>query len=168
LFRVALQLERVGPFLVRRMSPPARIDWNTALRNVGDDRDTLRDALDLLLDLAPGFIADIRASFDAHDVAGVKQAVHRLRGPALLLGAGETTQIAEDIELRASAGELADAEEIERLALALADLCVETQRAAHRLRASDVEPMASLFDALQEPTVALDARDADASRTAGS
>jgi two-component system chemotaxis response regulator CheY len=122
------------------MTTRARVDWKVVLRNVGDDPGLLAEISGLFLSQAPGFLCDIQESHAAGDAARVKAAVHRLRGSILVFGETTAARLAQEIELRANAGELVGAESVRGLEDAVAALGVEVRAEAEAERHATSRP----------------------------
>lgn len=76
------------------------VDWETALKRVGDDWQLLQEVAQLFLDTCGGMLADVRSAIDRNDAAGLEMSAHGLKGSVANFGAEEATGAAFVLELR--------------------------------------------------------------------
>jgi len=68
-----------------------------------DDREGIRDLLDLAVQMTQTHLDAISAAIEKHDAPGIRYAAHAIKGAASNVGAGETARLAAELEYAASA-----------------------------------------------------------------
>jgi PAS domain S-box-containing protein len=87
------------------------LNWDTALRTVGGDRQLLRDVIDECRSEVPDLLTGIRAAVEQRDAAAVGRLAHTLRGSGRTFGAHDVLDRARQLEQTAEAGDLSRAVE---------------------------------------------------------
>jgi two-component system sensor histidine kinase/response regulator len=77
-------------------SPP--IDWQTALRSVGGDKELLRDVAGVFLSEAPTLLDQIRRALDEEKPADAQRAAHTLKSSLRTLGCPQAGELAWELE----------------------------------------------------------------------
>ena len=91
-------------------SSSARIlDWDEALQAVNGDAALLRDVVESLLTEWPRLLSDLERAAAAEDSKSLRRAAHTLKGSLRFFGHSLALRLAEQAELLAQAGQLAEA-----------------------------------------------------------
>ncbi len=83
------------------------VSWSEALANVGDDRNLLRELVQVFLKETPPLLQSAIKALDSGDMKGLCQAIHPLRGSMLFLNPKLAIASAEEVEQSASNGDMA-------------------------------------------------------------
>ena len=85
------------------------LDLEEALARAGDDREFLRELVEMFLADVPGRLGELRDALDAGDASRVAAAAHGIKGAAANLAAEGIRRVAFDLEMKGRNAELADA-----------------------------------------------------------
>lgn len=103
------------------------------LRQLGNDRELLRDIVNLFLESAPPLLSDIKKAVARVDSPSLFEAAHALRGSARNFYAHTVEQAALALEVMAQKGHFLDAENAYRtLEVALDELCCQLREELSR------------------------------------
>jgi two-component system, sensor histidine kinase and response regulator len=80
-----------------------------ALRRLGDDKELLRDIVQIYLEDAPGIVEKIHNALDQADSNALQRAAHSLKGLAATLSASEVVGAAARVEYLAATRNLSEA-----------------------------------------------------------
>jgi two-component system, sensor histidine kinase and response regulator len=80
-----------------------------ALRRLGDDKELLRDIIQIYLEDAPGIVEKIHNALDQADTNALQRAAHSLKGLAATLSASEFVGAAARVEYLAATRNLSEA-----------------------------------------------------------
>ncbi|MEX1223952.1 MAG: ATP-binding protein, partial [Pirellulales bacterium] len=114
-----------------KISSAAREAFNlaAALQRVDGDMDCLSELAAMLIEDAPGQVADIRDAVDRRDPAALERAAHRLKGSLIPFVASETSQAAQSLETMGHNHNLANAlDECQTLDAAIQQLMISLQQ----------------------------------------
>jgi PAS domain S-box-containing protein len=101
---------------------PTPMDQSVLIELFGDDRDGMRDMMELFLDNADRLIDEIDTALKAKDAGALSRAGHGLKGAANAIGVNRVGAVALEIEVAGRDGDLDNsAEQRARLGAALAD-----------------------------------------------
>jgi two-component system sensor histidine kinase/response regulator len=84
----------------------AALDWNAAAAEFEAGERVLRDLAPLFVEECPKLLRAAREALSAGDTASARRAAHTLKGSAGVFCASPTVEIAQRLELQASAGDL--------------------------------------------------------------
>jgi CheY-like chemotaxis protein/HPt (histidine-containing phosphotransfer) domain-containing protein len=106
------------------------VDRARVLAHIGDDRELLRDVIDIFLRESPRLLTAVRTAIAAADAAALHRAAHAVKGAILVFGADTAVAAAQRLETMGRQADLAHAaeayaeleREVERLKPALAAL----------------------------------------------
>jgi PAS domain S-box-containing protein len=99
-----------GPVQAEQRVDPDGVDWAAALDYVGGDEQMLREMIDIFLDEAPRWMAELRQAIAAHNVPDVKRLAHNFKGSARLFGAKSVADSAFLLEQMGRNGNLSGAD----------------------------------------------------------
>jgi CheY-like chemotaxis protein len=103
---------RAGELLevIRRLTEV--VDWQQALRGVGDDQELLKELINLFLADCPGLMAEIGGAITRKDAAHLRRRAHTLKGSFSTLGARTAMEVALRLETMGRSGDLTGVEEV--------------------------------------------------------
>lgn len=81
-------------------------DLALAMRVVGDDREILREIIDVYIEDQEGMLKTLAAAFEAGDAASVELHAHSLKGAAANVGGQRVRAVSHEIERAARANQL--------------------------------------------------------------
>jgi PAS domain S-box-containing protein len=90
---------------------PCLVDWERALRNLGGDRELMRELATIFLDTYPQWLAKIREAVFGRDAPAVRRLAHTLKGSVGQLGAAAAAKAASRLEAMGEKGDLVGAGE---------------------------------------------------------
>lgn len=88
------------------------MDVADALQRLGDDRDLLREIIQIYLEDSPAMMDNMHASAASGDAAVLQRAAHSLKGLASTLSAFDVVGAAARLEHMAASHQLHDAEQL--------------------------------------------------------
>jgi len=110
LYQAIAQLLPTSTAIDSDAPPPAVLDHNEALRNVGGDPALLHELIEVFLQDCPRMIEDTRAALQASDAVTLKRAAHSIKGAVAILGGKAASEAALRLETMARQGDLSHAE----------------------------------------------------------
>lgn len=81
-----------------RQPPRQPVNWDMALKQVNGDQEELKALADLLCDLCPQMLEQMREGISRHDAKLLQRAAHTLRGSAGVFAAEDVVQAAWELE----------------------------------------------------------------------
>ncbi len=85
-------------------------DWETALANLENDEEMLRELAEVLLDEVDTMMDDIRTAIDNQDSNDLRRSAHTLKGAVRVFSAEPATEAAYQLETMGREGSLDSAE----------------------------------------------------------
>ena len=85
------------------------IDWETALRRAGGDREFLDELFDMFFENVPKLKADVESAMQTNDARKLLEASHTLKGSAANLSAVQVSEAALKLEMMGISGDLSGA-----------------------------------------------------------
>lgn len=94
--------------LISASSDKPLVDWESALRNAGDDDDLLCELIAVFLESLPKWLADLRSVLEGGEQPTSQRLAHTLKGSLRQLGT-TATETAQRLETLATEGQLSEA-----------------------------------------------------------
>lgn len=85
------------------------MDAEDALHRLGEDRQLLRDIIQIYLEDSPVMVEKIHSTVATEDALGLQQAAHQLKGIAATLSAADVVGVASRLEHMGASRNLSDA-----------------------------------------------------------
>ncbi len=85
------------------MTDPTILDLERLREIYEDDREGIRDLLDLAIQTTQTHLDAVSAAIESHDAPGIRYAAHAIKGASSNVGAGEMARLAAALEHAASA-----------------------------------------------------------------